>query len=86
MLTSVTDNLNQSIVYTYDDHKNVIKTETTHSDGSLALLVDSIYDNRNRLTETRAPHGQTEELITQRILDENSNLIGLIDPNGNPRD
>ena len=43
-LTSVTDNLGQSIVYVYDDHKNVIKTETSSSDGSLALLVDSIYD------------------------------------------
>lgn len=82
-LTTVTDNLNQSIVYTYDDHKNVIKTETTNSDGSLALLVDSIYDNRNRLKETRAPHVGVEESITQRILDNNSNLIALIDPNGN---
>ncbi len=84
-LTSVTDNLNQSIIYTYDDHKNVTRTETRSSDGSLALLVDSIYDNRNRLTQTKAPHVGIEESITQRILDENSNLIGLIDPNGNPR-
>ncbi len=83
-LTSVTDNLNQSIVYTYDAHKNVIQTETTSEDGSLALLVDSVYDNRNRLTETRAPHLGTEASITRRILDENSNLVGLIDPNGNP--
>ena len=84
MLTSVTDNLNQSIIYTYDDHKNVIKTETTSSDGSLALVVDSVFDNRNRLIETRAPHNLTEESITQRLLDENNNLIGLTDPNGNP--
>ena len=84
MLTSVTDNLNQSIIYTYDDHKNVTQTETRSSDGSLALLVNSLYDNRNRLTETRAPHVDVEESITQRILDANSNLIGLIDPNGNP--
>ncbi len=88
-LTRVTDNLNQSISYTYDAHKNVIKTETSNSDGTLALLVDSLYDQRNRLTETRAPHAQvngvtTEESITQRILDANSNLTGLIDPNGNP--
>ena len=83
-LTSVTDNLNQSIIYSYDDHKNVTRTETRSSNGSLALLVDSIYDNRNRLIETRAPHVGVEESITQRILDENSNLIGLIDPNGNP--
>ncbi len=84
MLTSVTDNLNQSIRYTYDDHKNVIRTETTNSDGSLALLVDSLYDNRNRLTQTSAPHIGVDNSVTQRILDENSNLIGLIDPNGNP--
>ncbi|MEQ8937797.1 MAG: RHS repeat-associated core domain-containing protein, partial [Gammaproteobacteria bacterium] len=83
LLTSVTDNLGQQIIYTYDAHKNVIQTETLNSDGSLALLVDSVYDERNRLIETRAPHGQTDESITQRILDANSNLVGLIDPNGN---
>ncbi|MBV1929022.1 MAG: hypothetical protein KUG81_05865 [Gammaproteobacteria bacterium] len=83
MLISVTDNLNQSINYTYDDHKNVIKTDTNNADGSLALLVDSVYDNRNRLTQTSAPHNATEASISQRVLDENSNLISLIDPNGN---
>lgn len=82
-LISVTDNLNQSIEYTYDEYKNVIKTETKNTDGSVALLVDSVYDNRNRLVQTKAPHAGVEESIMQRILDENSNLIGLIDPNGN---
>lgn len=83
MLTSVTDNLNQSITYSYDNHKNVTKTQTSSSDGSLALLVDSVYGNRNRLSQTSAPHLATDQSITQRTLDENSNLIGLIDPNGN---
>ena len=82
-LISVTDNLDQSITYTYDEHKNVVKTETTTSDGSLALLVDSVYDTRNRLIETRAPHVGVEESITKRFLDNNSNLVGLMDPNGN---
>jgi len=83
MLTSVTDNLNQSISYTYDDHKNVIRTETNSADNSLALLVNSVYDNRNRLTQTSAPHNETDDSINERILDENSNLINIIDPNGN---
>ncbi len=83
-LKSVTDNLQQSITYTYDNHKNIIKTETHSSDGGLALLVNSIYDSRNRLTETRAPHVGIEASITQRILDANSNLKGLIDANSNP--
>ena len=82
-LVSVTDNLNQSIVYSYDAHKNVIATETHSADGSLALLVQSVYDNRNRLLETRAPHLGPEDSVTTRLLDENSNLVGLIDPNGN---
>ena len=31
---------------------------------------------------TRPPHVGTEESITERILDNNNNLTGLIDPNG----
>ena len=33
--------------------------------------------------EFRAPHSDTEESVTERILDNNSNLTGLIDPNAN---
>ena len=42
-LVTVTDNLNQSIVYSYDSHKNVIATETHSADGSLAILIQSVY-------------------------------------------
>ena len=81
-LTSVTDNLGQSITYAYDAHKNVIRTDTTSADATLALTRDSVYDTRNRLTETRAPHLGLTESVTTRLLDANSNLVGLIDPNG----
>ena len=84
MLTSVTDNLNQSLTYIYDDHKNLVSTETRNADTTLALMVDNEYDTRNRLIRTIAPHDLTSDSITERILDENSNLVGLIDPNGNP--
>lgn len=52
-LLTVTDNLDQTISYEYDDYGNVVRTETISSDGSLALLVESVYDDRNRLFETR---------------------------------
>ena len=81
-LTQVTDNLNQSISYSYDAYKNVVKTETTSGDDTLATLVDRVYDVRNRLVSVRSPHVGVEESITQRVLDENSNLVGLVDPNG----
>ena len=81
-VTSITDNLNQVMSYTYDEYGNVIETQTRSSDNSLALQVSSVFDSRNRLIETRAPH-LSGESITQRMLDNNSNLIELIDPNGN---
>jgi RHS repeat-associated protein len=81
---SITDNLNQTITYTYDPFNNLIKTDTSNADTSLTLQVEQAFDNRNRLVEIRMPHNGTEDSITQRILDNNSNLTGLVDPNGNP--
>ena len=87
---SVTDNLGQQMTYSYDDHKNLIRTETKSSDGSLALFTESLYDVRNRLVTTTAPHttdtstGQPLNSVYQRVLDNNSNLTSMIDPNGNP--
>ena len=81
-LSAVSDNLGQSIAYVYDAHGNVVQSETRSGDASLALVVSSVFDNRNRLVETRAPHVGVEESITERVLDENSNLVGLVDPNG----
>ena len=72
-VTSITDNLNQVMSYTYDEYGNVIETQTRSSDNSLALQVSSVFDSRNRLIETRAPH-LSGESITQRMLDNNSNL------------
>ncbi|MCZ6804625.1 MAG: putative Ig domain-containing protein [Proteobacteria bacterium] len=82
-LTSIIDNLNQSIEYTYDPYNNLIQTDTSNADSTLALIVQQAFDTRNRLIEIRMPHNGTEDSITQRLLDNNSNLMGLIDPNGN---
>jgi RHS repeat-associated protein len=82
-LESVTDQLGQQIRYFYDAHENLVRTETANGDASLALLVEQVYDNRNRLVETHLAHAGGAESVTTRLLDENSNLVGLTDPNTN---
>ncbi|MBL4622698.1 MAG: RHS repeat protein, partial [Immundisolibacteraceae bacterium] len=79
-LESVTDNLNQSIDYFYDAYDNLIQTDTLNSNGDLALTVSQTFDNRNRLASIASPHLGGDS-ITQRVLDDNSNLTGLTDPN-----
>lgn len=83
-LTSVTDNLNQRIEYIYDPYNNLVKTDTSSGDNSLALRVEQAFDVRNRLVEIRSPQNDVEDSVIQRLLDNNSNLVGMIDPNGNP--
>ncbi len=70
------------MAYSYDLHGNVIGTETVNADQTQALIETRLYDNRNRLIETRLPHNLNDDSVIQRILDENSNLVGLVDPNG----
>jgi len=81
-LSSVSDNLNQQIEYSYDPYNNLIQTNTSSSDASLALRVQQAFDVRNRLVEIRAPQNDVEDSVIQRLLDDNSNLSGMIDPNG----
>jgi len=81
--TRVTDNLNQVVEYTYDAHDNLVQTDTRNSDSGLALTVERIFDARNRLFESTKPHLGGEDSITTRTLDNNSNIIGLKDPNDN---
>ncbi len=79
-LEEVTDNAGQSITFTYDDAGNIITTETRNGDGTLALVVNSIFDDRNRLTQTRSPHDATDDSIVQMLLDAEGNLEALTDP------
>ncbi|RLD30171.1 MAG: hypothetical protein DRI70_01505, partial [Bacteroidetes bacterium] len=79
----VRDSLNQIIEYTYDAYNNLIKTDAKNSDGSLARTIQGVFDTRNRYVESVAPHQSSENSIAQRTLDNNSNIIGLVDPNGN---
>ncbi|MBN4073889.1 hypothetical protein JYU18_01385 [bacterium AH-315-E07] len=51
----LSDNLNQQIEYSYDAYNNLIQTNTSSSDNSLALRVQQAFDVRNRLVEIRAP-------------------------------
>ncbi len=82
-LKRVTDNLNQSVTFGYDPHDNLIQTDTFNSGGDLALTVRQVFDKRNRLIDIQAPHSETEDSVLQRALDNNNNIVGLIDPNGN---
>jgi YD repeat-containing protein len=50
---------------------------------AIFATVASVCDNRNRLIKTQAPHTDTEDSISERLLDNNSNLTGMTDPNGN---
>ena len=79
-LEKVTDNANLSINFIYDNAGNITSTETRSSDGSLTLLVESLFENRNRLTATISPHGDGEASIVQMILDPEDNLETLTDP------
>ena len=61
----------------------MVKADTRSSDSRLALNVRQAFDVRNRLVEIRSPQNDVEDSVIQRLLDNNSNLIGMIDPNGN---
>jgi RHS repeat-associated protein len=79
----ITDNLNQVIEYNYDAYNNQVQTDTKNSDGSLALTVQKVFDVRNRFIETSSPHIGAESSVAQQALDNNSNIVGSTDPNGN---
>ena len=61
----------------------MVRTETLNADGSLALQNSHVFDNRNRLIESRQPHLDDIDSIVRYELDPESNLIGMIDPRGN---
>ncbi len=77
---TVTDNLSQQIAFAYDDFGNIETTETRNSDGSLALIVASTFDSRNRLVETASPHDGTIYSVVQLVPDANDNIEAVIDP------
>lgn len=79
----VVDNLNQKMIYEYDEHNNLVKTDAVNSNGSLATTLRHIYDVRNRLEASAQPHLGLTESITQYQLDNNSNNIGVTDPRKN---
>ncbi|ODS24406.1 hypothetical protein AB835_03655 [Candidatus Endobugula sertula] len=81
-VTRVQDNLNQSVDYHYDAFNNLIQTDTQNTNGNVALTVQSAFDSRNRAVELSAPHLGEDHSTQQITLDNNSNIIGITDPNG----
>ena len=81
-LIEARDNLNQTVSYTYDGYNNLIQADTHNANGSLARTVQSAFDSRNRLIRLTQPHSGVQQSVQQTILDNNSNIIGTVDPNG----
>ena len=78
----ITDNLGQRVVMEYDPAGNLIRTETRAADGSLVTVQEQAYDELNRLLETRSPHTEIEDSVTQFAYDGEGNQTGIIDPYG----
>ncbi len=81
-LLRMRDNLGQEQRYEYDLYGNIVRRETTNSDGSPALRMRQVYDERNRLIEMAMPHVGESESIIRYTLDAESNVIAMTDPNG----
>jgi len=77
-LTKITDNLNNQITYQYDIKGNRSQSVTTDPDGTLARLVDTTYDARDRISSINAAGS-----ISQLVYDTVGNLTSQTDPNGN---
>jgi len=79
---TVTDNLGQSITRTYDEYGNVENIDVNDPSGLLVYTMSQAFDRRNRLISMTQPHDGQLESTTLYDLDENSNIIGMTDPNG----
>jgi RHS repeat-associated protein len=80
--TEITDNLGQRVVMEYDPAGNLIRTETRAADGSVVTVQEQNFDELDRLLESRSPHSDTEDSVTQFAYDGEGNQTGVIDPNG----
>lgn len=78
----ISDNLGQRVVMEYDAAGNLVRTETRAPDGSVVTVQEQDFDELNRLLETRSPHTEIEDSVTQFAYDGEGNQTGTIDPNG----
>ena len=77
-LRSVSDNIGNQIEYNYDLKGNRTQEITKDSDGVLERLVDSTYDERDRVSSINAAGS-----LTSLVYDSVGNLTGSTDPNSN---
>jgi RHS repeat-associated protein len=78
-LTAVTDNLGDTVSYSYDSRGNRSQASTYDPDGSLVRQIKSVYDLRNHLASINDSGS-----ITQQVADALGNLVQQTDPNNNP--
>lgn len=78
-LRSVSDNMGNRIEYSYDLKGNRTQEVTKDPDGVLVRLVDTTYDNRDRVSSINAAGS-----LTQLVYDAVGNLSSQTDPNNNP--
>jgi len=81
-VSTIEDSLGQRTEMTYDPAGNLTRTEVFDADGSTIAVQEQRFDEENRLIETRAPHTDNEESVTQFAYDGEGNQIGQVDPNG----
>ena len=77
-LRSVSDNIGNQIEYNYDLKGNRTQEITKDSNGVLERLVDSTYDERDRVSSINAAGS-----LTSLVYDAVGNLTGSTDPNSN---
>ena len=77
-LRSVTNNLGNRIEYVYDLKGNRTEDYTRDPDGLLVRLVETIYDNRDRISSVN-----TAGSLTSIVYDAVGNLASATDPNLN---
>jgi len=80
--TEITDNLGQRVLMAYDPAGNLSRTETRAADGSVVTAQEQEFDELDHLLETRSPHTEAVDSVTQFAYDGEGNQTGMIDPNG----
>jgi RHS repeat-associated protein len=81
---SVTDNLGQQVLYSYDAEGNQTRTDTLDPSGAVVATVARTYDPVNRLLSQVLPHLPGLDAKIDFAYDQTGNLTGVTDPRRNP--
>ncbi|MDZ4291204.1 MAG: hypothetical protein U1C47_04690, partial [Hydrogenophaga sp.] len=79
---AIEDSLGQRTEIAYDESGNLTRTEVFDADGTTIAVLEQRFDEEDRLIETRAPHTDSQDAITQFAYDGEGNQTGQVDPNG----